>query len=156
MDDTALQQILDRQAITDRLHWYTRWVDLNRVDKQVEVFTDDGRLTFYGDDAWIEGRDAIQATITAAVARYEATHHYISNIEIDFDGRDAARSRCYVQAWHRPVDGGPDYTLHAQYHDVWARTPDGWRIAERRLKTAGTSTRSDGKSPLEPIGRARV
>ncbi|MGI9645687.1 MAG: nuclear transport factor 2 family protein, partial [Ilumatobacteraceae bacterium] len=150
----VLQQMIDRQDITDALHWYTRWVDLNRVDKQVEVFTDDGRITFYGDDGWTEGRAAIQAMITPAVAKYEATHHYISNIEITFDGADDARSMCYLHAWHRPADGGPDYTLYAQYHDVWTRKADGWRISERRLKTAGTSSRGGGGSSLEPIGRA--
>ncbi len=33
MSEEALQQLLDRQEITDGLHWYTKWVDLNRVDK---------------------------------------------------------------------------------------------------------------------------
>lgn len=154
MDENALQQIIDRQAIEDGLHWYTRWVDLNRVDKQVEIFTEDGRLTFYGDDGWTVGRDAIEALITPAMTRWAATHHYISNIEITFEGPDDARSMCYLHAWHRPADGGDDYTLHAQYHDVWTRTDVGWRIAERRLKTAGTSSRRDGGSSLEPVGRA--
>jgi hypothetical protein len=153
MTDEAIQQILDRQAITDGLHWYTRWVDLNRVDKQVEIFTEDGRITFYGDDDWTVGRDNIEAMLTPSVARYAATHHYISNIEIDFEGADDARVLCYLHAWHRPADGGEDYTLRAQYHDRWTRTPEGWRMTERRLKTAGTSKRSSGSS-LESIGRA--
>ena len=59
MDEDKVQQLIDRQEIIDRMHWYTGWVDLNRVDKQVEVFADDGRLTFYGDDHWIEGKDNI-------------------------------------------------------------------------------------------------
>ncbi len=154
MDEAALQQMLDRQAITDGLHWYTRWVDLNRVDKQVEVFTDDGRITFYGDGHWTEGRDAIEAMITAGMSRYEATYRNISNIEIGFDGPDDATSLCYLYAWHRPVGEADDYTLHAQYHDVWTRTDQGWRIRERRLKAAGTSTRGEGRNPLESIGRA--
>jgi hypothetical protein len=158
MDDNAVsshavQQLVDRQAITDGLHWYTRWVDLNRVDKQVEIFTDDGRITFYGDDAWTVGREAIQAMLTPGVAKYAATHHYISNIEINFEGPDEANSLSYLQAWHRPADGSDDYTLYAQYHDRWVRTPDGWRISERWLKTAGTSSRAGGRSKLEPIGR---
>lgn len=152
MNDDMLQQMMDRQAITDGLHWYTRWVDLNRVDKQVEIFTDDGRITFTGDDAWTEGRANIEALITPLVAAYQATHHYISNIEITFDSADEAHSQCYLHAWHRPADGSDDFTLYAQYHDRWARTEDGWRIRERRLKTAGTvGGRSSG---LEPIGRA--
>lgn len=153
MTNDALQEILDRQAITDGLHWYTRWVDLNRVDKQVEIFTEDARITFYGDDDWVVGRDNIEAMLTPSVARYVATHHHVSNIEINFEGADDARVICYLLAWHRPADGGDDYTLRAQYHDRWTRTPGGWRMTERRLKTAGTSSRASGSS-LESIGRA--
>lgn len=154
MNEDLVQQMLDRQAITDGLHWYTRWVDLNRVDKQVEIFTDDGRITFQGDDAWTQGRDNIEALITPLVAVYKATHHYISNVEISFEGADEARSQCYLHAWHRPADGSDDFILYAQYHDRWVRTDDGWRIRERRLKTAGTEGREDGGASLEPIGRA--
>ena len=75
MDDNAIQKIIDRQEITDGLHWYTRWVDLNRVDKQVQIFTEDARITFYGEDEWIVGRDNIEAMLTPAVSRYAATHH---------------------------------------------------------------------------------
>jgi hypothetical protein len=151
-NDEMLQQIVDRQAITDGLHWYTRWVDLNRVDKQVEIFTEDGRITFGSDDAWTVGRDNIEALIAPLVAMYQATHHYISNIEITFDSADEARSQCYLHAWHRPARGGDDFTLYAQYHDCWSRTDEGWRIRERRLKTAGTV--GGGGATLEPIGRA--
>ena len=154
MKDEILQQMLDRQAITDGLHWYTRWVDLNRVDKQVEIFTEDGRITFTGDDAWTVGRANIETLITPLVALYQATHHYISNIEIAFDGPKEARSQCYLHAWHRPLGGGDDFILYAQYHDRWTKTPEGWRIRERRLKTAGTEGRDDDGASLEPIGRA--
>ena len=148
-----MRELLDRQAITDGIQWWTKWVDLNRIDKQVQILTEDGRLTFYGDDEWIVGRDKIEAMLVPSVARYSATHHYISNVEINFEGADEASSIAYLQAWHRPADGSDDYTLYAQYHDRWVRTADGWRISERRLKTAGTSSRGEGRSKLEPIGR---
>ncbi len=153
MNDDLLQQMVDRQAITDGLHWYTRWVDLNRVDKQVEIFTDDGRITFRGEDNWTVGRANIEALITPLVAAYKATHHYISNIAITFEGADEARSECYLHAWHRPADGGDDFTLFAQYHDCWTRTENGWRIQERRLKTAGTI--GGDSSGLDMLARAK-
>lgn len=153
MDENTLQQLVDRQAITDGLHWYTRWVDLNRVDRQVEIFTEDGRITFRGDDNWTVGRANIEALITPLVAAYAATHHYISNININFDGADEAHSECYLHAWHRPADGSADFTLFAQYHDDWVRTDDGWRIRQRRLKTAGTI--GGESSGLELLPRAK-
>ena len=152
MSDDVLRQMVDRQAITDGLHWYARWVDLNRVDKQVEIFTEDGCIAFRGDESMVQGRDNIEALIAPLVAAYEATHHYISNVEITFEGPDDARSQCYLHAWHRPADGSEDFILYAQYHDLWTRTDEGWRIRERRLKTAGTE--GGGGAALEPIGRA--
>ena len=152
MDEDKVQQLVDRQEIIDRMHWYTSWVDLNRVDKQVEVFAEDGRLTFYGDDHWIEGKDNIQEALLPSVAKYAATHHYISNIVVTFDSAKTANAISYVQAWHRPADGSDDYTLHAQYHDKWVKIFGAWKLSERRLKTAGTSNRSDGPN-LEPIDR---
>ncbi|MBH79951.1 MAG: hypothetical protein CMQ49_05520 [Gammaproteobacteria bacterium] len=152
MSDDVLRQMVDRQAITDGLHWYARWVDLNRVDKQVEIFTEDGCIAFRGDESMVQGRDNIEALIAPLVAAYEATHHYISNVEITFEGPDDARSQCYLHAWHRPADGSEDFILYAQYHDLWTRTDEGWRIRERRLKTAGTEGGSG--AALEPIGRA--
>ena len=86
------------------------------------------------------------------VALYAATHHYISNIDITFESASEARSECYLQAWHRPADGGDDFTLFAQYHDCWTKTEDGWRIRERRLKTAGSI--GGDISGLEMLGRA--
>ena len=154
MNDNMLQQIMDRQAITDGLHWYTRWVDLNRVDKQVEIFAEDGRITFSDDNGWTVGRANIETLITPLVAAYKATHHYITNVEITFESADEARCQCYLHAWHRPADGGTDFTLYAQYHDLWTRTEEGWRIKERRLKTAGTVGRELGDTDLVGIGRA--
>ena len=154
MNDDMLQQIVDRQAITDGLHWYTRWVDLNRVDKQVEIFAEDGRITFSDDNSWTVGRKNIETLIAPLVAAYQATHHYITNVEITFESADEARSQCYLHAWHRPADGGADFTLYAQYHDLWARTEEGWRIKERSLKTAGTVGRELAGTDLVGIGRA--
>jgi hypothetical protein len=153
MNDDMLQQIMDRQAITDGLHWYTKWVDLNRVDKQVEIFAEDGRITFSDDSGWTSGRADIEILITPLVAAYKATHHYITNVEITFLSADEAACQCYLHAWHRPADGGADFTLYAQYHDLWTRTEEGWRIKERRLKTAGTVGRELGSTDLVGIGR---
>jgi hypothetical protein len=154
MSEEALQQLLDRQEITDGLHWYTKWVDLNRVDKQVEIFAEDGRITFAGDDAWTVGRENIRIMNTPLVASYAATHHYITNIEINFEGPDQARSQCNLYAWHRPKEPGPDFELYAQYHDIWVRTADGWKIQERRLKTAGTVGFDAEAAGLVGLGRA--
>ena len=91
---------------------------------------------------------------TPLVASYKATHHYITNIEINFEDTDRARSQCNLYAWHRPVEEGPDFELYAQYHDIWIRTHEGRRIQERRLKTAGTKGFDAEAAGLVGLGRA--
>jgi len=49
---------------------------------------------------------------------------------------------------------GPDFELYAQYHDIWVRTADGWKIQERRLKTAGTVGFDAEAAGLVGLGRA--
>ena len=151
MDD-RVAQLLDRQEIIDQMHAYARWVDLGRPDEQVQVFTEDCRANFAkGDDHWMEGREAVLAFVRAALSPYVATNHTISNIEITFDGPDRARAESYVQAWHRYKEDRPDFLAYGRYQDVWVRTPDGWRIAERRFKVnAGIGRATDAS---EPIGR---
>lgn len=152
MDD-RVAQLLDRQEIVDQMHAYARWVDLGRVDKQCEVFTDDCRTNFAkGEDNWLLGREAMMAFVRQALSPYASTNHTISNIEITFDGADRATAQSYVQAWHRYTDTDlPDFQAFGRYHDVWVRTPDGWRMSERRFKVNAGINRSTEKS--EPIGR---
>jgi hypothetical protein len=148
-----LRQMADRAEIVDGMHAYARWVDLNRPDEQVKVFVDDCRVNFgRGDDGWIEGREALQGALEAALAPFSATSHAVSNIEIDFDGADRATAVSVVQAWHRFRGDEPDFLLMARYHDRWVRTADGWKMAERRLKVAGTVGGPD-PATLEPLGR---
>ncbi len=145
-----LQRVLDRQEIVDQMHAYCRWVDVNRPDEQVKMFVEDC-VTRYGGGTDIVGRDALLDMLHAALARYSATHHHVSNIEIDFTGADTADAVSYVYAWHRHVDETkPDFILHARYVDTWRRTDEGWRCVTRFLRSAGTIPPRDD---LDPIGR---
>lgn len=150
--DERFAQLLDRQEIVDQMHAYARWVDLGRPDEQVKVFTQGCRANFArGDEHWLEGREAVLAFVRDALAPYAATNHTISNVEITFDGPDKAGAESYVQAWHRFKADRPDFLAFGRYHDVWVRTPEGWRLAERRFKVnAGEGRSTEGS---EPIGR---
>jgi hypothetical protein len=142
MDD-RLAQLLDRQAIVDQMHTYVRWVDLKRVDEVAKVFTDDCRLNFRPDeDGWFEGHDALIEWLSTVLARYSATTHAISNIEIRFDGPTSAHASSYVQVWHAIVADQSDEIVFGRYFDVWARTEGGWLIKERRFKVVGKAGRA--------------
>jgi SnoaL-like domain len=145
-----LQQMLDRQAITDRMHAYARLVDLNLPGEVAKVFTEDCRLNYRkDDDGWFEGRAALVAWLTSALAPYSVTNHTVSNIEITFDSRDRAQASSYVQAWHAFGDDRPDVLAYGRYYDIWVRTPSGWQAKERRFKVAAAAGRAPTRTSAE-------
>ncbi len=132
----------DRAAITELLYRYCACADRHDADGLAACFTEDC-LCDYGPAAPPErGREARRNAAARDLALFEATSHLLSNVAIAFEDADRARVTSVVHAWHRPLGGGT-WTLYAEYHDVVAKTPDGWRIAERRLLVAG----ADGFPP---------
>lgn len=146
-----LQRLLDRQAIADVIHTYCRNVDLIRPAEVAALFTADCTVD-YGPGLGVptQGAAELERRLAIGLPRFAATSHHVSNIEVDFDGDDAADTVTYLYAWHRYPDERPDAHLWAQYHDRFVRTPDGWRIAARTLKVAG---QQDFDVEWHPIGR---
>jgi hypothetical protein len=133
-----LQLLLDRQAITDVIHAYCRNVDLVVPAAIVALFTADCVVDYgAGMGAPSHGAAELEQRLARGLPRFAATSHHVSNIEITFDGHDAADTITYLYAWHRFDDGRPDAHLWARYHDHFVRTAEGWRIAERQLRVAG-------------------
>ncbi|WP_051300910.1 nuclear transport factor 2 family protein [Actinomadura rifamycini] len=61
------------------------------------------------------------------------TRHVVTNVEVDFDGADSARSRCYWTLVGRGDDGTGRILAFGQYQDVLRRLEHGWRLARRRV-----------------------
>jgi 3-hydroxyacyl-CoA dehydrogenase len=127
----------DRIAITGLLHRYCAMLDAMELELVPELFTDDC-VVVYGPDERMQSHGAAELeTSLRRLWRFARTSHHLSNVEVMFDGPDAAHARSYVLAWHQQSDGG-SRTLYAEYHDRFVRTPAGWRIAERRQLTHGS------------------
>ena len=141
---SEIQELVDRQEITDVMHSYCRFVDLNLPEKQVECFTIDATADYSGGTELV-GRGAILEMLQEALTRFTATCHTLSNIEISFESPNTANSISYVQAWHRKPSGPEDdYEVRGQYHDRWLKTEEGWRISYRKFLTmAATPPRPD-------------
>ena len=141
---SEIQELFDHQEITDVMHSYCRFVDLNLPEKQVECFTIDAAADYYGGTELV-GRGAILEMLQEALTRFTATCHTLSNIEISFESPNTANSISYVQAWHRKPSGPEDdYEVRGQYHDRWLKTEEGWRISYRKFLTmAATPPRPD-------------
>jgi ketosteroid isomerase-like protein len=148
----AVQQLADRQAITDLIHAYCFHFDNNEPAEVAALFTADATVDYGPESATIVGSAAIATTIAVGLEQtFAATSHHVSNIQITFEGEGHARSVTYLYAWHRYVDGSPDGELWGRYRHRFARTDAGWRIAELRLEAAGAV--DFHRATMHPIGR---
>jgi uncharacterized protein (TIGR02246 family) len=149
---TAVRELDDRRAITDLIHAYCDHFDRNEPEAVAALFTPGATIDYGPESATIVGADAIAPTIAIGLRQiFAATSHHVSNIQISFDGPDAARSVAYLYAWHRYVDGSPDGELWGRYRHRFERTDAGWRIAELVLEAAGMV--DFHRATMHPIGR---
>jgi len=141
MSDTLVrmsQELLDRQAITDLIHRYCLLVDGNRIAEVASLFFEDC-VTDYGPTLGgpMKGREPLAKMLSAGLRMFEATHHQVSNILLDFEGPDRARGTTYVTAWHRSPGDAPHAVVWARYDDVFERRDGHWGFANRRILVAG-------------------
>jgi 3-phenylpropionate/cinnamic acid dioxygenase small subunit len=122
----------DRDDIADVLIRYATGVDSKNWPLFRTCFTDDVHAD-YGDIGVWDGVDAIATWMERTHAAMPATNHMITNIAVELDG-DRARATSYV---HAVLAITPDSSQFVDavgsYHDTLVRTPDGWRIRERRF-----------------------
>jgi ketosteroid isomerase-like protein len=143
--DAMLRELADRHEITELIHAYCERFDRNDPDGVAALFTADAVIDYNPDTPNIAGEDLAASMAVGLDTIFAATSHHVSNISITFerddseaDDADDARSRCYLDAWHRYHDGSPDGFLWGRYLHRFRRTPGGWRISELLLQAAGT------------------
>ncbi len=155
--ETALDpvtRLLDRQALLDLVHDYCRHVDDNDPAAAAALFTEDAVfITSRGARGTVHGRAQVQDRLALLLSTFVATSHHASGTRVRFLDDDSAVGVTYLLAWHRFAEDRPDGILWAQYHDRWARTPDGWRIAERTLRVTGEQSFPFGWQPPLPARR---
>lgn len=126
----------DRAAqhdIAEVLIRYASGIDRRDWDLFATCFTPDVAAD-YGEIGVWRGVDAITGFMVEAHEAMGHTLHRISNIAIDVDG-DAATARSYVDVVLMSAGGDTGMNALGYYDDRLIRTPDGWRIAERRFTT---------------------
>jgi len=136
MSESANRELSDRQAITDVLIEYCCALDRMDLRCLAALFTDDC-VVEYGPESALQSRGA--AALEKSLQRmwrWQRTSHHLSNVQISFTTADEARTSSYVHAWHERSDGSTA-TIFGLYKDVFVRTDNGWRIAERRMEMNG-------------------
>jgi hypothetical protein len=133
MTDMTLQELGDRQAITDLLVRYCTALDTRDWPLLRSCFTADG-VVDYGDYGGQHDPAGTVAHCRGGLEGLDVTQHLIANVAIELDG-DRASAVCYVHAQHTltGADGGDNFMIGGQYRDRLVRTAEGWRFAYRSL-----------------------
>lgn len=130
MTDT-LEQLADKQAITEQIYRYCRSVDRLDLPLGRAVFHEDATAD-YGSGAYTgTGHGAIE-WICAAHRQLLSHSHQVSNILIELDGNRAG-SESYVTATLRLEREGKVMQIEVwgRYCDRWSRRDGAWRIDHR-------------------------
>lgn len=136
---SALLALQDRQEITEICYRYGLALDSRDWAALAALFTADADA-YYLDMPPARGYQAIEDTCRTALTPLSATQHLISNVVVRLDG-DQAECTCYLQAQHvrSGTPDGDNFIIAGRYSDQLVRTPDGWRIRQRRLDVIWTS-----------------
>ncbi|BBD98427.1 nuclear transport factor 2 family protein [Sphingobium amiense] len=171
-----LSRLEDRRAIEDVVHRYCRALD--RAD--IALF----RSNFWEDGGFGPGRptavarDFAEPLMAAMTAKYAATHHAITTMQVDLRG-DRASGETYAIVHHRSVptaagnaavlgaawidhidvEAAHDLVIGVRYIDRLERRGGEWRIALRTLifdwsQVQPSNVRHFGSfTPDTPVGR---
>ena len=128
----ALKEMQDRQEIIDLTIAYGWLLDHGPRERLDTVFTPDAVADYMG--LICEGLPSILEKVTSALGPLDASQHIVSNQLVTIDG-DTATCKCYLHAQHTVygLEGGENMVIAGRYEDELVRTPDGWRIAFRKL-----------------------
>jgi 3-phenylpropionate/cinnamic acid dioxygenase small subunit len=128
--------VTDRLAIHDLLSLHGHLVDNGELDRLDELFTDDVvyDVTALGGTT-LSGVDAIAEAATQLGDRNPVAHHVTNILVADHDGEVTVRSKFIGIGRDGSAGSGT-------YDDVLRHTPDGWRIARRRITVR--------RQPLQP------
>jgi ketosteroid isomerase-like protein len=147
--DTLLR-IQIRLALEDLNTGFTHYLDHDRIDELIDLFTEDALYT-HGERR-SEGRAAIRSLFERrAAAGVRTSRHLATGLRLEIDGPALARgsSVCLTFAF----DGAPPATpatpyLVADFEDSYRLCGDGkWRIAVRHIRRIFTAAANPG-----PVG----
>ncbi len=135
----------DLAALVERHGRYSFAADLTPDPADyADLFTDDGAFIGLvnrgGSEDGIRGREAILSFSQRAKGREGRNetvfvhHNQASNVIFALDG-DTALTRTYLLVTAVAGANAPALAVASEYEDRMVRTPDGWRIFERRAGT---------------------
>lgn len=136
--EDEIQRLVDIEAIKQLRGRYSRAVDTKDWDLFGASLAEDARLS--ADSGINEGRDAIVAMVSGALATATTVHHQHTP-EIEITGPDTATG---IWAMQDIVHIGT-FVLRGfgHYHEDYVRTPEGWKIKSSTLTRVHVDTEGD-------------
>lgn len=132
IDEKALQQIIDREAIRDLVLCYSRAIDRKDVELLRDLYTEDA--TDSHGDSFDGPADAYCEFIEKSLPHMPYSGHHVCNHMISVEG-DEGNGEVYALAYHiiPNRDGGREEDFMAvRYIDNYRRCADGkWRFSKR-------------------------
>jgi 3-phenylpropionate/cinnamic acid dioxygenase small subunit len=136
-DAAAIGRLIAKDEIIDLVYRYSYCIDHRLYDEAVNLFSEDCLVDYGPEYRTVRSRADLRSVLGNPEGGFAATSHHNANVLVTFDDPDHASVHASVYAWHRRSDGATP-RLWGCYHDSVVRLPDGWRIAERQLRTLGT------------------
>ena len=177
MDEKLINQLLDKQAITEVITTYARALDRFDEDLLRSVFHPDSQHAhgFVGPSSdpslpSSPGKPGdFVAYAYAVLATHSRTHHQLGNVLIELDG-DNAYTESYFSAYHRMrAKGDPlaapnaydtemDFLVGGRYIDRMQKRDGVWKISHRTgltdwMRTESPSTQGFFDIPAEMRGQ---
>jgi hypothetical protein len=128
---TTLQEVADRQAITELIYRYCRSVDRLDIPLGHSIWHEDGRADYGAAVYQGDGRGVIDFICAQHLHTLHHSHQ-VSNILIDLHG-DRAGSESYVTAALRVRRGEQlvHMSVWGRYIDQWSRRDGRWGLDKR-------------------------
>lgn len=131
--ETALEELLERQAVEDVLLRYASTIDRKDFETLRSLFCDDVRGQ-YG-DVVVNGGDELLQWIDEMTVDKTWQHHLLSVYHVDFVSRTEAHALTYHTS-HQTSVGSPDRCsrIVARYTDVVRKIDGAWKIADKVME----------------------
>ncbi len=132
MTDTRLQELLDKQSITEAVYRYARSMD--RLDRELgySVFWPEATADYHEQMYQGSGHGFIDMCMEAHPTFHSHSHQF-TNVLIHIDG-DTATSETYGDVTLRRIDDDGNFVDMrnlGRYVDRWERRDGEWRIIAR-------------------------
>jgi len=132
----SLQELSDRWEINQRMIDYATAVDTLQIERLDQVFTPDAHIDYRECGVLARSYAELRQFFLDDIRNNPRYSHILANADILLAGDEAtSRTICFEPLEATLADGTNQVMFLCWFYvDRHVRTPDGWRIADRRVK----------------------